>query len=98
MPAEVTLNVNGAERVVTASPDTPVLYVLRNELKLTGPRLGCGMAQCGSCAVLLDGAEIRACVTPLSYVVGKKLTTIEGLQAIWAERNHLSGDEAAKTL
>ncbi|HEX3119680.1 MAG TPA: 2Fe-2S iron-sulfur cluster-binding protein, partial [Candidatus Acidoferrum sp.] len=98
MPAEITLNVNGAERVVSAPPDTPILYVLRNELKLTGPRLGCGMAQCGSCAVLLDGEEIRACVTPLSYVVGKRLTTIEGLQAIWAEQKHLSGDEAVKTL
>jgi aerobic-type carbon monoxide dehydrogenase small subunit (CoxS/CutS family) len=98
MPPEVTLNVNGVERVVSASPDTPVLYVLRNELKLTGPRLGCGMAQCGSCAVLLDGEEIRACVTPLSYVVGKKLTTIEGLQAVWAEQKHLNAEEAAKTL
>ena len=98
MPPEVTLNVNGSDHVVSASPDTPVLYVLRNELKLTGPRLGCGMAQCGSCAVLLDGEEIRACVTPLSYVAGKKLTTIEGLAAVWAEQKHLSEDEAAKTL
>ena len=98
MPPEVTINVNGSDRVVSAAPDTPVLYVLRNELKLTGPRLGCGMAQCGSCAVLLDGEEIRACVTPLSYVAGKKLTTIEGLAAVWAEQKHLSADEAAKTL
>src|SRR5215813_3126463 len=98
MSPEVTLNVNGSDHVVSASPDTPVLYVLRNELKLTGPRLGCGMAQCGSCAVLLDGEEIRACVTPLSYVAGKKLTTIEGLAAVWAEQKHLNADEAAKTL
>ncbi len=98
MPPEVTLNVNGSNHVVSASPDTPVLYVLRNDLKLTGPRLGCGMAQCGSCAVLLDGEEIRACVTPISFVVGKKLTTIEGLQAVWAEHKHLNGEEAAKTL
>jgi isoquinoline 1-oxidoreductase subunit alpha len=98
MPPEVTLNVNGVDHVIATSTDTPVLYVLRNELKLRGPRLGCGMAQCGSCAVLLDGEEIRACVTPLSVVVGKKLTTIEGLQAIWAEQKHLGADEAAKTL
>src|SRR5882724_4556844 len=98
MPPEITLHVNGTEHVVSASPDTPVLYVLRNELKLTGPRLGCGMAQCGSCAVLLDGEEIRTCVTPLSYVVGKKITTIEGLPAIWAAEKHLSAADAAKTL
>ena len=98
MPPEITLHVNGTEHVVSASPDTPVLYVLRNELKLTGPRLGCGMAQCGSCAVLLDGEEIRTCVTPLSYVVGKKITTIEGLPAIWAAEKNLSAADAAKTL
>ena len=98
MPPEVTLNVNDVDHVVAASPDMPVLFVLRNELKLSGPRLGCGMAQCGSCAVLLDGEEIRACVTPLSFVVGKKITTIEGLQAVWAKQRHLIGEEAAKTL
>jgi len=95
---ELRVHVNGAEHAVLSSPDTPILYVLRNELKLTGPRLGCGMAQCGSCAVLLDGEEIRACVTPLSYVLGKKLTTIEGLPEVWAEHKHLSAAEAAKTL
>jgi aerobic-type carbon monoxide dehydrogenase small subunit (CoxS/CutS family) len=98
MPPEITLHVNGTEHVVSASPDTPVLYVLRNELKLTGPRLGCGMAQCGSCAALLDGEEIRTCVTPLSYVVGKKITTIEGLSAVWAAEKHLSTADAANTL
>ena len=98
MPPELRVHVNGAEHVVSSSPETPILYVLRNELKLTGPRLGCGMAECGSCAVLLDGEEIRACVTPLSYVIGKKLTTIEGLPKVWAEQKHLSSDEAAKTL
>jgi len=59
MPGELTLTVNGAKQVVSAAPDTPLLFVLRNELKLTGPRLGCGMAQCGACAVLLNGEEIR---------------------------------------
>jgi isoquinoline 1-oxidoreductase alpha subunit len=98
MPSEVTLSVNGAKSVVTAAPDTPLLYVLRNELKLTGPRLGCGMAQCGACAVLLDGEEVRACVAPLSYAVGKQVTTIEGLPAVWAEQKGLSPSDAGKTL
>jgi isoquinoline 1-oxidoreductase alpha subunit len=98
MPSALTLSVNGAKYVVSAPPDTPLLYVLRNELKLTGPRLGCGMAQCGACAVLLDGEEARACVTPLSYAVGKQITTIEGLPAVWAEQKGLSAADAAKTL
>jgi isoquinoline 1-oxidoreductase alpha subunit len=98
MPSELTLSVNGAKRVVSASPDTPLLFVLRNELKLTGPRLGCGMAQCGACAVLLDGEEVRACVAPLSYAVGKQITTIEGLPAVWAEQKKLSAADASKTL
>jgi isoquinoline 1-oxidoreductase alpha subunit len=98
MPSELTLSVNGAKHVVSAPPDTPLLYVLRNELKLTGPRLGCGMAQCGACAVLLDGEEARACVTPLSYAVGKQISTIEGLPAVWAEQKGLSAADAAKTL
>jgi aerobic-type carbon monoxide dehydrogenase small subunit (CoxS/CutS family) len=98
MSAPVTLLVNGAQHVVSADPDTPLLFVLRNELKLTGPRLGCGMAQCGACAVLLDGEEVRACVASLSYAVGKQVTTIEGLPAIWAEQKGLSAADAAKTL
>jgi isoquinoline 1-oxidoreductase alpha subunit len=65
--------------MVSAAPQTPLLYVLRNELKLTGPRLGCGLAQCGACAVLVDGKEVRACIAPVSSVVGKQVTTIEGL-------------------
>jgi len=75
----LTLSVNGAEHTVSAAPDTPLLYVLRNELKLTGPRFGCGVAQCGACAVLVDGKEVRACVAPVSTVTGKRVTTIEGL-------------------
>ena len=98
MASELSLSVNGARQVVTAAPDTPLLFVLRNELKLTGPRLGCGIAQCGACAVLLDGEEVRACVTPVSYAVGKKVTTIEGLPEIWAAEKGLSAGEAAKTL
>jgi isoquinoline 1-oxidoreductase subunit alpha len=98
MASELTLNVNGSKQVVRAEVDTPLLFVLRNELKLTGPRMGCGMAQCGACAVLLDGEEARACVTPVSSAVGKKVTTIEGLPAAWAAEKHLSTEEAAKTL
>jgi isoquinoline 1-oxidoreductase alpha subunit len=98
MPDEITLSINGARQVVTVRPETPLLFVLRNELKLTGPRMGCGMAQCGSCAVLLDGEEIRTCVTPVSYAVGKQLTTLEGLPAAWAAERGLNADEAASTL
>jgi isoquinoline 1-oxidoreductase alpha subunit len=75
----LTLSVNGAKHTVSAAPETPLLYVLRNELKLTGPRFGCGIAQCGACAVLVDGKEVRACVAPVSTVAGKRVTTIEGL-------------------
>src|SRR6266550_1850600 len=98
MANEITLSVNGTKQVVSAAPETPLLFVLRNELKLTGPRLGCGMAQCGACSVLLDGAEIRSCVTAVSDAVGKKVTTIEGLPEIWAEHKGLNAGEAANTL
>ena len=70
---------------VTASLDTPLLYVLHNELHLHGPRFGCGLAQCGACSVLLDGKEIRSCVTPVAAVSGKAITTLEGLPALWAK-------------
>ncbi len=79
MAEEITLSVNGTKRVVSSALETPLLFVLRNELKLTGPRLGCGMAQCGACSVLLDREEVRSCITPVSYAVGKQVTTIEGL-------------------
>jgi len=95
---ELALSVNGAKQAVSTEPETPLLFVLRNELKLTGPRLGCGIAQCGACAVLLDGEEVRACITPVSYAVGKRVTTIEGLPAVWAAEKHLSEADAAKTL
>jgi aerobic-type carbon monoxide dehydrogenase small subunit (CoxS/CutS family) len=98
MLSELTLTVNGAQQIVNADPETPLLFLLRNELKLTGPRLGCGIAQCGACSVLLDGEEIRACITPVSYAVGKKVTTVEGLPALWAEHKGLSAANAAKTL
>jgi isoquinoline 1-oxidoreductase alpha subunit len=98
MAEEITLAVNGAKRVVSSRPETPLLFVLRNELKLTGPRLGCGMAQCGACSVLLDREEVRACITPVSYAVGKQVTTIEGLPAVWAAERGLSAAQAEKTL
>jgi aerobic-type carbon monoxide dehydrogenase small subunit (CoxS/CutS family) len=98
MAKELTLTVNGAKQVVSVSPDMPLLFVLRNELKLTSPHMGCGMAQCGACAVLLDGEEVRACITPVSYAVGKQVTTIEGLPAVWAAKKGLSDAEAGKTL
>jgi aerobic-type carbon monoxide dehydrogenase small subunit (CoxS/CutS family) len=82
-----TLTVNGDTRSVSAPADTPLLYVLRNDMHLTGPRFGCGMAQCGACAVLVDGTEIRACITPLSAVAGKRVHTIEGLPTLWAEKH-----------
>jgi len=89
MASELKLSVNGASHTVTAAPDTPLLYVLRNELKLSGPRYGCGIAQCGACAVLVDGAEVRSCITPVASAAGKKVTTIEGLPAVWAEAKGL---------
>jgi len=76
--------VHPATTVLTASLDTPLLYVLHNELHLHGPRFGCGLAQCGACSVLLDGKEIRSCVTPVAAVSGKAITTLEGLPALWA--------------
>jgi isoquinoline 1-oxidoreductase alpha subunit len=76
--------VNGLAHNATASLDTPLLYVLKNDLHLHGPRFGCGLAQCGACSVLLDGKEIRSCVTPVAAVTGKHVTTLEGLTALWA--------------
>jgi len=96
--AMLTLTVNGAKHEVSAAAETPLLYVLRNDLKLTGPRLGCGLAQCGACAVLVDGTEVRSCITPVSAAVGKRVTTIEGLPAIWAAAKGLSAADAATTL
>jgi nicotinate dehydrogenase subunit A len=74
----VTLRVNGASRTLDVAADTPLLYVLRNDLELNGPKFGCGLAQCGACTVLVDGKPVRSCVTPVSAVKGV-VTTIEGL-------------------
>jgi isoquinoline 1-oxidoreductase alpha subunit len=75
------LNVNGKTSVVEAAPDTPLLWVLRDELGLTGTKYGCGISQCGACTVHMNGEAIRSCVTPLSEAIGKKIITIEGLGA-----------------
>ena len=86
MASKLKIKVNGLVHNVTASLDTPLLYVLHNELHLHGPRFGCGLAQCGACSVLLDGKEIRSCVTPVAAVSGKTITTLEGLPALYAQR------------
>ena len=78
----ITLNVNGRSRAVAAEPDTPLLYVLRNDLGLHGPHFGCGLGQCGACTVIAGGRAIRSCVTPVSAVEGADLVTLEGLGTV----------------
>jgi aerobic-type carbon monoxide dehydrogenase small subunit (CoxS/CutS family) len=78
---KTTFTVNGQRREVEVDPSTPLLWVLRENLRLTGTKFGCGMAQCGACTVHLDGEAVRSCVTPLSRVGGKEVTTIEGLSS-----------------
>jgi nicotinate dehydrogenase subunit A len=78
----ISLKVNGMSRSVPAEPDTPLLYVLRNDLELNGAKFGCGLAQCGACTVLLDGRAVRSCVTPIGAVEKSEITTIEGLGSI----------------
>ena len=85
-----TIKVNGRDWPVNADPDTPLLYVLMNELELKGPRFGCGLAQCGSCSVLADGVEIRSCQTPVSDVGARAITTREGLPALYARQKGLA--------
>ena len=79
MPQSYALRVNGATKNVSVEPDTPLLYILRNDLELSGPRFGCGLAQCGACTVVVDGRTLRSCSTPVSAVDGKGITTLEGL-------------------
>ena len=78
----ISLKVNGATRVVSAEPDTPLLYVLRNDLELNGAKFGCGLAQCGACTVLIDGRAARSCVTAIDTIGNSEITTIEGLGTI----------------
>ena len=77
--ARMSLKVNGKTQSIDVEPDMPLLYALRNDLKLNGPKYGCGMAQCGACTVIMDGAAIRSCITPVSAVQNKTVTTLEGL-------------------
>ena len=79
MTSAIAFNVNGARRAVTADVDTPLIYILRNDLKLKGTRFGCGQGVCGCCTVLLDGRSVQSCNTPMSAVEGRTVTTIEGL-------------------
>jgi aerobic-type carbon monoxide dehydrogenase small subunit (CoxS/CutS family) len=95
MATQLKIRVNERQWTIAAPPDTPLLYVLSNELLLQGPRFGCGLAQCGSCSVLVDGVEKRSCVTPVSALQGKSVTTLEGLPAWYAAQKKLS---AAPTL
>ena len=78
----ITLKVNGESRSVPAEPDTPLLYVLRNDFELNGAKFGCGLAQCGACTVLVDGKAVRSCVTPVSTVATSDIVTIEALGSI----------------
>lgn len=80
--ATINLKVNGRAQTVDADPDTPLLFVLSEDLRLNGPKFGCGLAQCGSCTVLLDGEPIRSCVTPVSEAAGHDVLSIEGLGTI----------------
>ncbi len=77
----LTLNVNGVDVSVDATPDTPILWVIRDHLSMTGTKFGCGMSLCGACTVHLNGQAIRSCITPVQAAVGKKITTIEGVES-----------------
>jgi len=90
MAQTLSIRLNGQDQTVSSATDTPLLYVLTDELQLNGPRFGCGLAQCGSCSVLVDGIEMRACVTPLSMVIGREVTTLEGLPAYYAKEKGLA--------
>jgi nicotinate dehydrogenase subunit A len=79
---QISLNVNGKARTVNTAPDTPLLYVLRDNLELHGPRFGCGLGQCGACTVLMDGKAVRSCALPVSAVKNRAITTLEGLGSV----------------
>src|ERR671936_996858 len=77
--SSITLKVNGKTHAVDVDPSTPLLYILRNDLGLQGPRFGCGLGQCGACTVIIKGVAVRSCITPSSTVQGSEITTLEGL-------------------
>lgn len=78
----ITLNVNGTDQTIDSDPDTPLLYVLRNDLKLNAAKFGCGLGQCGACTVMVDGKAVLSCVTPVLLMEGRQVTTVEGLGTI----------------
>ena len=78
----ITLRINGQNRVTAAAPETPLLYILRNDFELNAAKFGCGQAQCGACTVMLDGEPVRSCVTPAAAVGKRNITTLEGLGSI----------------
>jgi nicotinate dehydrogenase subunit A len=78
----IKLNVNGTAQTIDSDPDTPLLYVLRNDLKLNGAKFGCGLGQCGACTVMVDGKAVLSCVTPVMLMEGRQVTTVEGLGTI----------------
>lgn len=94
MANPITLRLNGAVAGITADPQSPLLYALRNELDQHGPRFGCGLAQCGACTVHVDGRATRSCVTPIAAVEGREVTTLDGLAARYRRANAIQ-DTAA---
>ena len=80
--ANITLKVNGKTHTLDLDPATPLLYVLRNDLGLRGPRFGCGLGQCGACTVIMDGKAVRSCQTPVATMAGRTVTTLEGLGTV----------------
>ena len=80
--ARISLKVNGKTRVVNTDPETPLLYVLRDDLNLNGPKFGCGLAQCGACMVIMDGKAIHSCVTAVKSAGNRPVTTLEGLGSV----------------
>jgi nicotinate dehydrogenase subunit A len=99
MAETIEMTVNGRRERVTAEPDTPLLYVLRNDLGVQGPRFGCGLGQCGACTVHLDGTAIRSCATPVATARGASVTTIEGLakgNALHAVQQAFVDEQAAQ--
>jgi aerobic-type carbon monoxide dehydrogenase small subunit (CoxS/CutS family) len=94
MASELRIKVNEQIRTVSSASDTPLLYVLTDELNMQGPRFGCGLGQCGSCSVLVNGIETRSCMTKVSAVTGKSITTLEGLPAWYAAQKKLTNAPA----
>ena len=90
------IEVNGVVRDVAANPDTPLLYVLRNDLGLAGSRFGCGSGQCGACFVLVDGRAMASCDLPVSFVENRKVTTVEGLEGNHPVQKALVAEQAAQ--